>query len=162
MNTLILQDLAWQSEAYYKCGLDALETAYGFDTNVVDINTWQMIDQGVQQNNAGVVQSGNLLLAHREQLQVLQPDYNTLNGVGGITNVISILIKNPVPTGTSFLTVVPSGNLCAFPDRWNWITNNAGGIWPSWVAAPSSTRSGWVNIPLTTRADGYAVFPPVY
>jgi hypothetical protein len=160
MNTLILQDLAWQSEAYYKCGLNALETAYGFDTNVVDINTWRSIDQGVQQNNPGAVQAGNLLLAHREQLQVLQPDYNTLNGMGAIiTNFMKILAQNPVPTGTNFLTIAPGGNLCAFPDRWNWITNNAGGIWPSWVAASPTTQSGWVNIPLTTRAANYAILP---
>jgi signal transduction histidine kinase len=28
--------------------------------------------------------------------------------------------------GTDFSTVVPGGNLCTFPDRWNWITNSAG------------------------------------
>jgi hypothetical protein len=163
MNSLILQDLAWQSEAYYQCGLNALEIAYGLDTNVVDINTWRLIDQGVQKNNSSTVQAGNLLLANREQSQVLQSDYNTLNGMGGgISIYMSVLAKNPVPTGTNFSTLFPSGNLCVFNNRWSWITNNAGGIWPSWVAATSSTRSGWVNVPLINRAASYALVSPVF
>jgi len=166
MNTNILQDLAWQSEAYYKGGLQALNVIYAGETNALDlptINAWREIDDGISNNIASEIQNGNLQLAHREQLTILQPNYNTLIGMGSIiTNLMSVLAKNPAPTGTNFSTVVPGGNICAFSDRWNWITNSAGGIWPAWTAASTTTQSGWVNIPLTNRADGYAAFPPVY
>lgn len=159
MNTLILQDLAWQSEAYYKCGLNALETVNANEFNVIDIATWRSIDQGVQQNNANLVQDGNLLLARREQQIVLQPDYEILKTMTGTASLMSILASSPVPAGMSFSDVVPGGNLCVFANRWNWITNSAGGIWPSWVAASPTTRSGWVGIPLTTRAAAYSILP---
>jgi hypothetical protein len=162
MNTNILQDLAWQSEAYYKGGLQALNVIYAGETNALDlptINAWREIDDGVQNDNLIEIQNGNLQLAHREQLTILQPDYDILNGMGGITNVMSILAQNPVPTGTNFITVVPGGNLCAFSDRWNWITNSAGGIWPSWTATDSTTQSEWVNTPLKTRAANYTTLP---
>jgi hypothetical protein len=162
-DTHILQDLAWQSEAYYKGGLQALNVVYAGETNALDsptITAWREIDDGIQNNIASEIQNGNLQLAHREQLTILQPNYDTLNAIGGvITNVMSILAKNPVPTGSSFTNVVPSGNLCAFPDRWNWITNSAGGIWPNWVATDPTTQSGWVDIPLTTRATNYTLLP---
>jgi hypothetical protein len=140
--------------------LEEATAKVNYDTNVIDITTWRMIDQGVQQTNAAMVQNGNLQLAHREQLTILQPVYNTLSSA--ITNLMSALAQNPVPTGMSFTNVVPSGNLCAFPDRWNWITDSSGGIWPNWVAANLTTQSNWVNILLKTRANNYAVFPPVY
>jgi hypothetical protein len=124
------------------------------------INAWREIDDGIQNNIASEIQDGNLQLAHREQFTILQPDYDILNGMGSIiTNSMKILAQNPVPTGTNFLTVVPGGNLCAFPDRWNWITNSTGGIWPSWVATDPTTQSGWVNIPLKTRAANYTALP---
>ena len=136
---------------------------YAGETNALDsatIAAWREIDDGISNNIASEIQNGNLQLAHREQLTILQPNYDTLNGMGSvITNVMSILAQNPVPTGTNFLTVVPSGNLSTFVDRWNWITNSAGGIWPNWVAAPPTTQSGWVNIPLKTRAANYTFLP---
>jgi hypothetical protein len=162
MNTNILQDLAWQSEAYYKGGLNALNVIYAGETNALDlptINAWREIDDGIQNDDDGEIHDGNLQLAHREQFTILQPDYDILNGMGGITNVISILAQNPVPTGTNFTAVVPGGNLCVFNDRWNWITNSAGGIWPNWVATDPTTQSGWVNIPLKTRAANYTLLP---
>jgi hypothetical protein len=162
-DTHILQDLAWQSEAYYKGGLQALNVVYAGETNALDsptITAWREIDDGIQNNIASEIQNGNLQLAHREQLTILQPNYDTLNAIGGvITNVMSILAKNPVPTGSSFTNVVPGGNLCAFSDRWNWITNSAGGIWPNWVAVSPMTQSGWVNIPLKSRAESYTLLP---
>jgi hypothetical protein len=164
MNADILQDLAWQSEAYYKGGINALEEVYAVEPSALDLNTinaWQEIDQGIQQNNASMVQAGNLQLAHREQLTVLQSDYDILNGMNGISTYMSVLAQNPVPGASAFSTVVPGGNLCVFNDRWNWITNNSGGIWPSWVATPQTTQSAWVNILLTTRAANYALFPPI-
>ena len=159
MNTNILQDLAWQSEAYYKGGLQGLNVIYAGETNALDlptINAWREIDDGISKNIASEIQDGNLQLAHREQFTILQPIYNTLNGA--VTNLMSALAQNPVPTGTNFMTVVPSGSLSVFADRWNWITNSAGGIWPAWVAASPTTQSGWVNIQLTTRAANYALY----
>jgi hypothetical protein len=165
-NTNTLQDLAWQSEAYYKGGLQALNVIYAGETNALDAPTiaaWREIDDGISNNISSEIQDGNLQLAHREQLTILQPDYNTLISMGGtITNLMSVRAKNPVPTGMSFTNVVPGGNICVFADRWNWITNSAGGIWPSWVAASPTTQSNWVTIPLTNRAVSYAVNPSIY
>jgi hypothetical protein len=164
MNTNILQDLAWQSEAYYKGGLQALNVIYAGETNALDlptINAWREIDDGISNNVPSEIQDGNLQLAHREQLTVLQGNYDTLNAMSGFRTIMSIQAKNPVLTGTNFSTVVPGGNICVFADRWNWITNSTGGIWPSWTAASQSDRSTWVNIPLTTRAVNYAQNLPV-
>jgi hypothetical protein len=164
MNIDIYNDLAWQFEAYNNSGLNALQEIYAGETNALDstnIAAWREIDDGVQNSNGGEIQNGNEQLAYHEQFTILQPDYNVLSSMGALTHFLTIFANNPVPTGTNFTTVVPGGNICVFNDRWKWVTNSAG-IWPPWITASPTTQSAWANIPLTTRANTYATYPPVY
>jgi len=76
MNINILNDLAWQFEAYRKGGLQALEVIYAVDKSALDdnaITAWRDIDQGIQQNDSSLILLGNQNLLKREQQQVLPP-----------------------------------------------------------------------------------------
>jgi hypothetical protein len=176
MNIDILNDLAWQFEAYRKGGIDALEEIYAVDilhTNL-DLNAitaWQNIDEGIQQNNQALILTGNEALLHREQQQVLASGYTTLSSMTGITTVMSILADCPVwdpstslpYSGRDFLSVVGIGhNVANFDDRWTWITTPTTGIWDTWVNMSLSDETGQVSVPLTTRASTYAHLPLLY
>jgi hypothetical protein len=163
MNIDIYSDLAWQFEAYNNGGLKALNIIYASETNALDstnITAWREIDDGIKNANVSEIQAGNQLLAYHEQFTILQPDYNTLSSMTGVPILLSALAQNPVPTGTAFTNTVPNGNICVFDDRWKWVTNNIG-IWPPWIGASSTIQSGWVNVPLLTRATNYVTDPPL-
>ncbi|MGH7990239.1 MAG: hypothetical protein ACREDS_08650, partial [Limisphaerales bacterium] len=164
MNIDIYNDLAWQFEAYNKGGLQALNIIYVGETNAfldsTNIVAWREIDDGISNNIPSEIQAGNALLAYHEQLTILQPDYDTLSSMTGVSILLSALAQNPVPTGIAFTNSVPGGNICVFNDRWKWVTNSVG-IWPPWINASPTTQSQWVDIPLLTRATNYVTNPPL-
>jgi len=169
MNIAVMNDLAWQFEAYKKGGLDALQEIDAVDAthSIVDIDSWQEIDQGIQQNNTSMIQQGNELLLQREQEQVLADGYAQLNAMPLVTAGMSFFAKNPISGGPTFVSMEPFGNIANYPDRWDWISHpyvsaSNTGMWPLWVGTSLGTQLGWVEIPLKTRAVGYTTFTPVY
>jgi hypothetical protein len=173
MNIAILNDLAWQFEAYRKGGLDALEEIYAVDilhTNL-DLNAitaWRNIDQGIQQNNQALILEGNEALLQREQQQVLAFGYTQLSSMTGITTVMSVLAQCPIwdpstsppqpYSGRGFASLIgipPSHNLAVYNDRWAWITYPTIGIWDTWVNLSLSDKTNQVSVPLITRATTY-------
>jgi hypothetical protein len=166
MNIDILNDLAWQFEAYRKGGLNAIQTAYAIDNTVLDppaTNAWGEIDQGIQQNIITNIQTGNKLLLQREQQQVLADGYAKLNALNPmVTWGMSQFAENPVPGGPDFITMEPGGNIGDFNARWDWINHPTTGMWWLWLGTPLNTQSSWVQILLTTRAADYALFPSIY
>ena len=174
MNVDILNDLAWQFEAYRKGGLNALEeiNAVTHDTTILDIAPWREIDQGIQLTAQGdpsgpiLIQQGNQDLLQREQQQVLADGYHGLSTMdaGVIANYMSLLAKCPIwdPStnepyaGRNFEAIVPGGNLTTYDDRWTWITYPTTGIWDTWKFLTISERSSQVSVDLRTRASTYA------
>jgi hypothetical protein len=163
MNIAILNDLAWQFEAYKNGGLDALKEIDAVDPThtILDIASWQKIDQGIQTSNSSLIQQGNKDLLQREQQQVLAFGYQQLSAIPNVTAIMSLLAKNPVPGGPDFATLEPSGSIAIFNDRWDWIIHSSNGMWPLWISANSATQLGWVAVPLTTYATNYILIPPV-
>jgi len=174
MNIAILNDLAWQFEAYRKGGLQALEVIYAVDTihtnlDLAAITAWRNIDQGIQQNNQALILEGNESLLQREQQQVLAFGYSQLNSMdaGLIANYMSILAQCPIwdPStsepyaGRGFYAIVPGGNLTTYNDRWTWITYPTGGIWDTWVNLLLTDKTSQVSLDLRTRANTYATLP---
>jgi hypothetical protein len=178
MNINILNDLAWQFEAYRKGGLNALEAIYAVDfahTNL-DLNAitaWRNIDQGIQQNNQALILLGNQNLLKREQQQVLPPSYALLSSFDTI--LMSIFAKCPVWDSDSsqtdydepfylrdFNSVMTydlgesSFNIANTTDRWNWITAPTYGIWDTWVNLSSSNQVSQVSVDLRIRAATYS------
>jgi len=172
MNIDILNDLAWQFEAYRKGGLDALEAiaaSVNYNQNVIDIQPWRKIDQGIHEDNQALILQGNKDLLQREQQIILADGYQQLStmDIGVIANYMSILAKCPVwdpstslpYTGRGFYAIVPGGNLTIYNDRWTWITYPVGGIWDTWLGLSSSDKNSQVSVLLTTRASTYATLP---
>lgn len=166
MNIDILNDLAWQFEAYRKGGLDALEEIAAIPANQdqLDIESWREIDQGIKENNQTLILEGNEALLQREQQIVLAPGYTILSSMTGITTVMSLLARCPVwdPStsepyyGRDLVSVVGLGsNLANFDQRWAWITNPTTGIWDTWVNLSLSDKTNQVSVPLITRAATY-------
>jgi hypothetical protein len=160
MNIAILNDLAWQFEAYKNGGLAAIQTAYAYGNSDLDqpaTNAWGEIDQGIQESDSGLVQDGNQKLLQREQQQILASGYLLLSDLPGATTLMTKLAKNPVPNGPDFLTVVPSGNIADYDNRWTWITDSGDGMWPLWVGTDATTQKAWVITSLKNRAVGYSL-----
>jgi hypothetical protein len=169
MNIDILNDLAWQFEAYRKGGLNALEeiNAVTHNTTVLDIAPWREIDQGIQQNNQALILEGNEDLLSREQQQILPDDYAVLSTFD--TVLMSIFAKCPVWDSSSepyylrdFNTVMfdvldySSANVANTANRWTWITAPTYGIWDTWVNLSSSNQVSQVSADLRTRAATYS------
>ncbi|MGH7951534.1 MAG: hypothetical protein ACREFE_06405, partial [Limisphaerales bacterium] len=165
MNIAILDDLAWQFEAYKNGGLAAIQTAYAYgnsDLNTFATNAWGKIDQGILNNNPSLIQQGNEDLLQREQQQILADGYQQLTTMSNlVTWGMSQFAKNPVPGGPDFITLEPSGNIADFDARWDWITHSGNGVWPLWVGTALTTQLQWVEIPLTTFATNYVNIPHV-
>jgi hypothetical protein len=165
MNINILNDLAWQFEAYKNGGLAAIQTAYAYGNSGLDqsaTNDWGEIDQGIPTGNTASIQDGNEKLLQREQQQVLANGYSQLTAMSNsVTWAMSEFAKNPVPSGPDFITLEPGGNIANYPDRWNWITNSSNGMWPLWTSTPVNTQLQWVKVPLTTYATNYAIILPL-
>jgi hypothetical protein len=170
MNIDILNDLAWQFEAYRKGGLQALEAIYAGEPNALDLNAitaWRNIDQGIQQNNQTLILSGNEALLSREQQQILPDDYTQLSSFD--TTLMSIFAQCPVWSSSSvpypgrdFSSIMGSGyNVATTADRWNWITAPTYGIWDTWVNLSSDDKSSQVSTLLTTRAVTYSTLPSI-
>jgi len=160
MNIAIYSDLAWQFEAYKNGGLAAIQTAYAYGNSDLDqpaTNAWGEIDQGIQESDSGLVQDGNQKLLQREQQQILASGYLLLSDLPGATTLMTKLAKNPVPNGPDFLTVVPSGNIADYDNRWTWITDSGDGMWPLWVGTDATTQKAWVITSLKNRAVGYSL-----
>jgi hypothetical protein len=145
--------------------LAAIQTAYSTGNSGLDqpaTNAWGEIDQGIQTENSSLIQQGNQDLLQREQQQVLASGYTTLSSeVPNATIVMSILAKNPVPSGPDFTTLEPDGNIANYPDRWDWITHSGNGMWPLWIGTPLDTQLEWVEVPLTTYATNFMNIPPI-
>jgi len=176
MNIDILNDLAWQFEAYRKGGLQALEAIYAVDvahTNL-DLNAitaWRDIDQGIQQSDSSLILLGNQNLLKREQQQVLPPSYALLSSFD--TGLMSIFAQCPIWNSSDvpypardFNTVMTglgysSFNIATTSDRWTWITTPTYGIWDTWINMLLTDKTSQVSVPLTTRAVTYSTFPAI-
>jgi len=180
MNIDILNDIAWQFEAYRKGGIDALEEIYVVDfthsaLDIGAITAWRQIDQGIklsqQTDPSGpiLILEGNEALLQREQQQILPPSYALLSSFD--TTLMTIFAKCPVwdPStsepwsGRDFLSVMGSGshNVADTTDRWNWITTPTTGIWDTWSNMSLTDKATQVSTPLTTRAVNYSTLPAI-
>ena len=174
MNIDVMNDLAWQFEAYRKGGLPALEAISAVTplATTFDIAPWLEIDQGIQQNNQALILQGNEDLLQREQQQVLASGYNILNSMIGITTLMSIFAECPVwdpnPTASDYdepyygrgFFSVSSGSIANFSDRWAWITAPTVGILDTWIDLSSADKVSEVSVLLTNRAVTYSLLSP--
>ena len=180
MNIDVMNDIAWQFEAYRKGGIDALEEIYAVDAAHTSldpnaITAWRNIDQGIklmqQSDPSGpiLIQQGNEALLQREQKQILPDDYTQLNSLD--TGLMTIFAKCPAwdPStsepyaGRDFLSVMGSGshNIANTDDRWAWITASTYGIWDTWANMTLADRASEVSTLLTTRAVTYSTLPAI-
>lgn len=160
-NIDIYRDLAWQFAAYRSSGIEALRYVNDINDQLLDYSGWLEINEGIFESNAELISSGNIKLLRREQEDILARTYDDLDALafGTVSWLFTIMAENPVPSGLSFSTVVPSGSLTNFADRWSWVMDENDGMWKLWTDANKPTRKGWVEIPLRTRADEYNRVP---
>jgi len=157
-NIDIYNDLSYQFVAYRTGGIDSIE--YLAQTQGIEVDSlaaWQKIDNGND------VSEGNQGLLEREQSIILEQTYIDLDDLadGKVSWMFSLLAKNPVPSGPDFQDVVPSGNIAAFDDRWQWITNAGNGMWPLWMGKSEAQRLQFANRVLTSYADTFNLLAPL-
>ncbi len=162
-NLRIYNDLAYQFVAYRTSGISALK--YLKDqreiTNPI-YDAWSLIDNGYKNNSPTDIAAGNKVLLKFEQEEVLRDTYQNISEMylGSVSWMFSILAENPIAGGPSFRTVVPSGNLAVFSDRWKWIEDSTQGMWLLWNA-PLTNRKNLAAASLVSHATNYRWIPPL-
>jgi hypothetical protein len=165
-NINIYNDLAYQFVAYRTAGIEEMEQLLSGSV-APTLAAWQQIHDGYISGNAATIAGGNEILLQREQQVILEPTYIKLKNVENIYGLISVswmfshLAANPIPSGLSFQTVVPGGDITVFNDRWLWITHPSQGMWPLWNSIEKSTRKSIASIRLISRAEDYSLLDPI-
>src|SRR5207253_1700659 len=153
-------DVAWQFEAYKNGGLTNLETIAAIPANQdqLDIDAWRKIDQGIQDNDADLIQEGNIQIARWEQNVVLAQGYVDLGNLPGITPLMSVFAQNPIFGGPDFFSLEPFGDIADFIDRWDWVSRSYSsisdtGVIPLWFHETAASRMNDVQMPMLYRAQ---------
>lgn len=138
-NLAIYSDLYWQHLAYQAGGIAALETAHA-DGLLADelLAGWQLLDEGVQTDDAEKIWMGNFALADFEQRVVLQPIvYDGHEDLWAILSTLPAVTTSVVPRHGD---VFPgdTGNLADFDDRWAWVTDSLFPAWRKYSADPNN------------------------
>jgi len=162
----IFNDLAWQFRAYQASGIWALRhvKAKALDSpgRPIVLSPWNDMWQGDYSGSAALVRSANLSLTDREQRFIVQDAWNDFAVVPGIEHLLGPLAQSPlkvaVPGADSFSSVVGTGDITSFPDRWRWVTHSTNGIWQDWTGLSTTARTGMVTIPLRTRVEEFSLF----
>ena len=106
MQKEIFDDLAWQHEAYVLGGVGLMRDIHRNNPSEVDtrqLQAWEDIASG----DPDRVAEGNTQLLRREQLEIIQDDYDDMRGhhgpVGDVaTYAFSVMAENPVPGGQAY------------------------------------------------------------
>ena len=106
MQKEIFDDLAWQHEAYVLGGVGLMRDIQRNNPAEVDtrqLQAWEDIASG----DPDRVAEGNTQLLRREQLEIIQDDYDDMRGhhgpVGDVaTYAFSVMAENPVPGGQAY------------------------------------------------------------
>jgi uncharacterized protein YukE len=106
MQKEIFDDLAWQHEAYVLGGVGLMRDIHRNNPAEVDtrqLQAWEDIASGEPDR----VAEGNTQLLRREQLEIIQDDYDDMRGhhgpVGDVaTYAFSVMAENPVPGGQAY------------------------------------------------------------
>ena len=146
----IFLDLTWQHQAYLETGLPALEAANrrGELSNEL-LAAWR----GISSGNTESINSGNYALLKREQLEILQKQYDIIKNYRDFDKIpkeMSERTLSPIPGGKSFNDVVSGGDITIFADRWKWITTD---MIPTFERLSPSELKRLVNLPLETLAQ---------
>ena len=171
-NYEIFDDLAWQFRAYQASGIWALRYVRLKDLDPgirdIDLPYWEEMWQGEYSSSSTLVQKANYDLTNREQQYIVQGAWTEFktHGVTGIQYLLNILAYSPIYDlpgvgALSFSDVVgPTKDITLFPDRWDWIDCSYGpyGIWDDWISLSTTTRTGFVTIPLSARAGKFRWF----
>jgi hypothetical protein len=175
----IFLDLAWQHTAYQHGGQDAIDALHrdGFLTGDTYL-AWQDISSG----DPGRVATGNTLLLHREQHDVIQGTYDQLrsrNWIEGrlFTDFLSDNARSPIPGGRDFRDVVgthvdlfsigplhvgwESGDVTDFSDRWKWITQDMLPKYHQLLQDPARAEQV-IDTPLADRAPQFRDLPELH
>ncbi len=135
----IFLDLAWLHEAY----LDSPDVAASLAAvrDGVDPKPAASYAQAIQDiasGDANRIAAGNLALLRNEQMCLVQPGMDQLSNSNATLffNRACAFTMNVHPYHRDFITVVPSGSVASFNDRWTWITE-PDGMWAKWIVMPS-------------------------
>ena len=150
----VFLDIAWQFKAYYTSGYCALE--YTDESGNGQLGT--DLQESWERIRDGDILIGNKQLLRREQQDTLAGGFSTLSSEnwGGL---FSFKAENPIPTGPDFSEVEPDGDITAFDDRWNWVSEASNSSLNLWNAASDGTKSLWVGNPLKDEASRHALLP---
>jgi hypothetical protein len=115
MQKEIFFDMATAHEAYLSGGMAAIrrlfaDDAYGFGAET--IAAWQLIDDGVRRNDSMRIAAGNAALLEREQLHVIDDDYDLMRAhpvTGEAMTFLMTTLGSPSLPGTqSFADLEPA------------------------------------------------------
>jgi hypothetical protein len=160
----IFDDMAYQGRAYQGSGLCALEHLFNEEGELFAFDGWQLIEAGIREGDASLVEDGAFFLTFREQREVVVPGFTALReigedfdqlGVNPVTFAFSILAENAVPGGKSFSVLVPSGDVTDTEDRWRWVVDTDQGILDAWNDLSITNRRSEVGATLYGRAEQF-------
>jgi hypothetical protein len=106
MQKEIFDDLAWQHEAYMLGGVALMRSIHQEQPGEVDsrqLQAWEDIASG----DPDLVREGNIQLLRREQLEIIQDDYDDMRDHDGpvgdvFTYALSTMADNPMPGGQAY------------------------------------------------------------
>ncbi len=167
----IFSSLAWQFHAYRSSGIGALEWTNdnSGDQDLGELfEDWRDLDDGKISSNSGLVARAANGMTDYEQNTIIIPTWVKLSSIGQpnmITDIMTLLAKNVMtPSGDSFLTAVPGGNLANAADRWKWIDDgpagSANGVIGAWRSAGTATQLNLVSKTLRDDANRFDLTPP--
>lgn len=172
-NNAIYRDIAWAHAAYLHGGLAELEAGCGEREQEFMLAGFRMIDEGRSAllSDTGnsealrLIREGNILLLRHEQLNTLQPLFDTVSSAGRV--MVSFGSELDFSCGspdaahrkTSFAgfsgyfeTLSGVRSITEPADRWKWIERE---VLPAWEDADSSFCSGsQIQLQLKEMATG--------
>jgi hypothetical protein len=159
-NNAIYRDIAWAHAAYLYGGITEVESGCGEREFEFMLAGFRMIDEGrkvlvsdsVSRNAQRMIREGNILLLRHEQLNTLQPLFDTMTPAGRILasfgSELDFSCGSPdalhrkasfTEYSGYFETLSGIRSVASQNDRWRWIERS---VLPAWEDTDSSFCSG--------------------
>ncbi len=144
----IFESLGWQHELFLADEDLLLETCALTDANAGSQYPYAQCWKKIISGNANIVNEGNLMLLHNEQLNTIQRHYDLIKKDPYSQRyfwITKFAMRKIHPHHRRFILKYPFGDVTVFAHRWKWITDR-NGMWPAWITIAREERNRLVGL----------------